>query len=1011
MKDMINLNEEQLKAVRHNEGPLLIIAGAGTGKTTVVTQRIKHLMLEKNIDPSRILALTFTEKAALEMESRVDLELPYGYTQLWISTFHSFCDRILRDEAIHIGLNPSYKLSTEAEAMLFLKKNLFKLKLDYFRPLGNPYKFLQGLIQHFNRLKDDDITPKDYEKFIEKIAKDPNQEKIEIKKIQELVSTYAVYEETKSREGIMDFADLNANVLRLFRERPNILKHYQKKFEYILVDEFQDTNYAQNTLAMLIAGDKKNINVVGDDDQSIYRWRGAAIANIIQFRKNFPDATIVTLTKNYRSSKEILDSAYQLIQHNNPDRLEVKESIDKRLIAMKNDVIPNSPDRQIGGLRDPLQNGKEMLKQIQHDRIVQFIYTNSVENEAEQVKKTIKKFVVEKNFQYKDIAILVRANDHSQPFARSLERSRIPYQFLGPGHLFHQEEIKDLVGYLKVLSNFEDNSAMYRLLTLPVFDLDSRDIAAILNFAKKQNLSLFEALEKGDQIFIKDQTKETVKRITEMIKKHLKRVPRDTAGQVLYYFLEDSGLLSQYLGATLPQDEKRAQNIAKFFGKLKEFESSHTDSSVFAVADWIELAMQLGESPKAADMDWSDTNAVNILTIHSSKGLEFPVVFLVNLVTQRFPTRARKEQIPVPTELIKELLPEGDYNLQEERRLFYVGMTRAKNYLYLCASQYYGEGKTIRKISPFVYEALGEETVNKLVQKEKEIQSIQQLSLLDIANESAQKSNSITTEQSTDSTLHSVPLAINYISYSQIQSFDICPLHYKLKNILKIPTPPSSAQNIGISIHNALKEYFSLKMAGEDVSKLSIEMILKQNWLSTGFESKEHMDQAFTQAVHSLTRFLNTAENKNATPLSLETPFGFFLKNTNGISLKVGGRIDRIDYLSENRIEIIDYKTGNKIPDQKKLDEDLQLSIYALAASEVHDKIFNRRSEDVILSLWYVEQNMKVSTGRTAEQLEIVKQQILDKVAEISTSNFTCRGSMICQNCEYKMLCNTHVDQ
>lgn len=1008
MKDSISLNEEQHKAVKHGEGPLLIIAGAGTGKTTVVTQRIKHLILEKNIDPSCILALTFTEKAALEMESRVDVALPYGYTQLWISTFHSFCDRILRDEAIHIGLNPLYSLSTEAEAMLFLKKNLFKLKLDYFRPLGNPYKFLQGLIQHFNRLKDDDITPSDYKKFAEKFAKDPTQEKIEIKKILELANTYTIYEEIKSSEGMMDFADLNANVLRLFRERPNILKHYQKKFEYILVDEFQDTNYAQNTLAMLIAGDKKNINVVGDDDQSIYRWRGAAIANIIQFRKNYPDATIVTLTKNYRSSKEILDSAYKLIQYNNPDRLEVKESIDKRLIAMKNDVIPNSPVRQTGGLRDPLQNGKEMLKQVQYDRIVQFIYTNSVENEAEQVKKNIKKLVAEKNLQYKDIAILVRANDHSQPFARSLERSRIPYQFLGPGHLFHQEEIKDLVAYLKVLSNFEDNSAVYRLLTLPVFDLDARDIAAILNFAKKQNLSLFEALEKVDQNFIKDQTKETVKRITEMIKKHLKRVPRDTAGQVLYYFLEDSGLLQQYLGATLPQEEKRAQNIAKFFGKLKEFESSHTDSSIFAVADWIELAMQLGESPKATDMDWNDNNAVNILTIHSSKGLEFPAVFIVNLVTQRFPTRSRKEQIPIPIELIKETLPEGDYNLQEERRLFYVGMTRAKDYLYLCASQHYNEGKTVRKISPFVYEALGEDHVNKIVRKETELQSVHQLSLLDLANDQAQKAD--TKEKISEATISHSPFAINYISYSQIQSFDICPLHYKLKNILRIPTPPSSAQNIGISIHNALKEYFTRKMAGEDVGKLSVESLLKNNWLSTGFESREHMDQAFTNAQKSLTQFLNTPDNKKAKPLALETPFGFFLKKDSNESLKVGGRIDRIDSIDEQRIEIIDYKTGSKIPEQRKLDEDLQLSIYALAAKEVHDKVFKRDPKNVLLSLWYVDQDIKVSTKRTSEQLEIVKQQILDKVAEISTSNFLCRGGMFCQNCEYKMLCQTHSD-
>ena len=981
MKDAISLNQEQIKAVKHGEGPLLIIAGAGTGKTTVVTQRIKHLILDKGIDPSSILALTFTEKAALEMESRVDISLPYGYTSLWISTFHSFCDRILRDEAIHIGLNPSYKLTSEAESMLFLKKNLFKLNLDYFRPLGNPYKFLQGLIQHFNRLQDDDITPLQYMKFVENIQSSIDYQEIDAKKTMELANAFQIYTDLKSKESIMDFADLNTNVLKLFRMRPNILKYYQDKFSYIMVDEFQDTNFAQNELAMLLAGKKKNINVVGDDDQSIYRWRGAAIANIIYFRKRYPNAAIVTLNQNYRSSKEILDSSYQLIQFNNPDRLEIKEGISKKLLAVR------------GENKTP----------------VQLIYANKVENEAEEVKEEIKKLVKEKNLQYKDIAILVRANDHSQPFVRALERARIPYQFLGPGHLFHQEEIKDLISYMKVLVNFEDNASMYRVLTLPIFDLDTRDIAALLNHTKKQNITLFEACEGVDPLYMNDQTKYTVKRITEMIKKHLKQIPRETAGQVLYYFLEDSGLLQQYLGAQLPHEEKKAQNIAKFFERLKEFEASSEDASIFAVVDWIELAMQLGESPKAADMDWSENNAVNILTVHSSKGLEFPAVFLVSLVTQRFPTRSRKEQIPIPMELIKEALPTGDYNLQEERRLFYVAATRAKDYLYLTTSQYYGEGRRERKISPFVYETLGEEAVNKIIKKEKATQMVQQLSLLDLANDQAQKSASedLPVNQLTSSPANT-PLAINYISYSQMQCFDICPLHYKLKNILKIPSVPSAAQSFGITIHSVLREYFAKKMRGEDTDRISIEELLKNNWVNAGYDSKEHMNEAFSHAKESLIAFVNAHGETKTTHLGLEIPFGFFIPNKNGGALKVGGRIDRIDSLDENNIEIIDYKTGYQIPDEKKLESDFQLSVYALAAAEVHDRIFNRKPENVTLSLWYIEQDVKVSTTRTGEQLGIIKQQILDKVELISTSDFRCNGSMICKNCEYKILCQTH---
>lgn len=980
MAETISLNDEQRRAVTHAEGPLLIIAGAGTGKTTVVTQRIKYLILEKKVNPSSILALTFTEKAANEMEERVDVALPYGYTQLWISTFHAFCDRILRDEAIHIGLNPAYKLSSEAESLLFLRQNLFKLNLDYFRPLGNPYKFLSGLITHFNRLKDDDITPQDYLNYANKLAESSGENSNtlsaadlqDINKIKELANAYKVYEELKAIEGIMDFADLNANVLKLFRKRPNILSYYQNKFEYILVDEFQDTNYAQNELAMLLAGKKRNINVVGDDDQSIYRWRGAAIANIIHFRQHYNDAAIITLNQNYRSSQEILESAYKLIQHNNPDRLEVKENINKKLLAVRG-------------------SNKNQVK---------LLFANKAENEAESVKNEIQKLVKEKNLQYKDIAILVRANDHSAPFVRALERARIPYQFLGPGHLYHQEEIKDLVSYLQVLYNFEDNAAMYRVLTLPVFNLEARDIAALLISAKKQNSSLFEACEQADNLYLKPETKNTINHITAMIKKHLKFVPRDTAGQILYYFMEDSGMLNQYLGAQLPHEEKRAQNIAKFFERLKTYEANHTDASVFAVVDWIDLAMQLGESPLAADMDWSLNNAVNILTVHSSKGLEFPAVFLVSLVTQRFPTRDRKEQIPVPEQLIKEQLPQGDYNLQEERRLFYVGMTRAKDYLYLSASAYYGEGKRERKISPFIIEALDETNVNNIIKKEQAAQFVQQLSLLDIANEQAAKTEKINLSKADESSQNKV--AVTYFSYSQIQTFDFCPLHYKLKYILKIPPAPTAAQSFGMSIHAVLRDYYQAMIKGADTSHFSIEELLKNHWIRLGYENKDHEQSAFTEAKAALINFINHNTKPEKAPLAVELPFSFYLNN-----IKVAGRLDRIDPLADGKIEIIDYKTGYQIPEEKKIDEDLQLSIYALAASEVHDNLLQHPPDEVILSLWYVEKDIKISTVRTKDQLEIIKQQILDKAREIENSNFSCRGGMLCKNCEYNMLCRT----
>lgn len=964
MADDTRLNAEQKEAICYGDGPMLIIAGAGTGKTTVVVERIKHLIIEKKIPPSEILALTFTEKAAREMEERVDIALPYGYSQMWMMTFHAFCDRILKQDGIHIGLNPNFRLLTETESMLFIRQNLYKFNLEYFRPLGNPYKFLSGMLQHFSRLKDDDISPEQYVAYAESIKDSQDIDEDEKKRVTELAHAFGIYEELKAKEGVMDFSDLIANVLKLLRIRKNILSYYQDKFKYILVDEFQDTNYAQNELAILLAGKRQNINVVGDDDQAIYRWRGAALANIIQFREHFPTSKIVTLNKNYRSTEEILTRSHQMIQYNNPDRLEIKEKINKQLLSMRG--VKGEP--------------------------VEFLFGPRVEHEAEAVVEKIKEQIKKHKYDYKDIAILVRANDHAQPFVRAMERVGIPYQFLGPGHLFHQEEIKDLIAYLKVLVNFEDSAAMYRVLTMEIFGFSPRDVAGILNFAKKKNFSLFESLEQIDDTFLSDETKENAKKLVEMIKSHLARVPRESAGQILYYFFENSGLLKSLLQPENVVENAKAQNIAKFFEKIKGYEAAHEEASVFAITDWIDLSMQLGESPLAADSDWSENNAVNILTIHSSKGLEFPVVFVVNLVTQRFPTRERKEQIPIPQDLIREVLPDSDQNISEERRLFYVAMTRAKDKLYLTAANYYGEGKRERKLSPFIYEALGENEVNQVIQKKKTELSVKQLSLLDVLPTPVEKDISIEKVE-----LPFTP--ITYMSYSQINTYEMCPLHYKLKYILKIPPFPTPSLSYGTSVHAALRDYFQARMS-DPTMKLSAKELLSHVWINEGYESKSHEEAAREQAIKTVDSYI-LKYRENANPVAIEMPFSFTIDR-----MKVGGRIDRIDMLPDGKIEIIDYKTGANVPDEKKLANDLQLSMYALAAFEVADPLFHRPPDEIILSLHYVEQDAIVKTTRTKEQLDTTKETIIKKAEEIARSDYVCSVTN-CKNCEYKMICKT----
>jgi len=967
------LNKEQIEAVHFGKGPLLIIAGAGTGKTTVITERIKHLITSGLAKPSEILALTFTEKAAKEMEERVDVALPLGYTQMWIMTFHSFCDRVLRDEAVHIGLDSRYKLMTEAESIIFLRKNLFKFDLNYFRPLGNPNKFIDGMLKHFSRLKDEDVAPENYLRYAKDFLEKLKAESEEAEKYLELAGAYKTYEEMKIKEGVMDFGDLITNTLKLFRQRQNVLKQYQDRFKYLLVDEFQDTNYAQNELVLLLAGEKKNLTVVADDDQAIYRWRGAAISNVIQLRKRIPETKIVVLTKNYRSSQEILDKAYRLIQNNNPDRLEIKEKIDKKLVAMRN-------IRGVGEVGD-----------------VRLIHADRVENEAEEVAKEINSLINGKqltesgSYRFKDFAILVRANNHADAFIRALARRGIPYQFLGPGMLFRQPEVKDLIAYLEVLYNFEDSVAFYRILAMDFFALSGRDLAAINNFARKNNLSLFEACEKIviNNSVISEESLEIVKKLVEMIHRHLDQVKKETAGQIIYNFLEESGLLKKLTEYKSVSDERKANNIAKFFDKLRSYEVDHEDASVAAVVDWINLSMELGESPRAADIDWTENDAVNILTIHSAKGLEFSVVFLVNLVGQRFPTTERREQIPLPEELIKEILPEGDYHLQEERRLFYVGMTRAKDRLYLTAADYYGEGKREKKISPFVYEVLGEETVNN---KQLTVNS-SQMSIFDF------KPSSVSNIQYP---ISNIP--ITYLSYSQIDTFNICPLQYKYKFILRIPTPPSGAAAFGSAIHETMRDFYQRVLEGQDPTQEDLLKILAENWVSQGYSSKNQEEKYKKEGEKILRAFYEKTYDRKTKPKCLEQVFS--VKISSG--LKVGGKIDRID-LTDQGLEVIDYKTGSA-SSKKDVSKDLQLTIYALVATDgtlecmgILDK--TPLPEEVKVSFYFFDNQEKVSAVRTREELEQVKKELIAKAEEISKSDFSPAPGKMCDFCDYRLLC------
>ncbi|MBI2598777.1 UvrD-helicase domain-containing protein [Candidatus Curtissbacteria bacterium] len=475
-----DLNPEQHKAVTTTQGPLLIIAGAGTGKTAVIAHRIAAIIEKKLAKPQEILALTFTDKAAGEMEERVDILVPYGFIDTWISTFHAFGDRILRDNALDIGLTPDFKVLSRPQQVLFFQQNLFRFELDYFRPLSNPTKFIGAILTFFSRLKDENVSPEEFQTYVkDQRSKVKSQEdKIEVKKYQELAQAFESYERFKDEAGFLDFGDQVVKTIELFTKRPKILTTYQSQFKYILVDEYQDTNYAQNELVKLLASARKNICVVGDDDQSIYKFRGAAISNILEFKKTYPKAVQVVLTQNYRSTQAILDSAYKLIRHNDPDRLEVQNKIDKKLKSITGQGIPP-----------------------------QEIFADTISEEADAVAAEIEKLmgkqtanrkqpsaVGRKQYAYKDFAILVRANSQADHFLRALNMKGIPHKFVGSSGLYQQPEVNLLISFLTAISNFEDSLNLFNLMTSEIYEIGAVDAIKLTSWAKRKNRSLFYVL-------------------------------------------------------------------------------------------------------------------------------------------------------------------------------------------------------------------------------------------------------------------------------------------------------------------------------------------------------------------------------------------------------------------------------------------------------------------------------------------------------------------------------------
>ncbi len=961
-KILEGLNKEQKEAITHKAGPLLIIAGAGTGKTTVITRRIAWLLSEGLAKTNEILALTFTDKAALQMLERVDILVPYGYTDIWISTFHAFGDRLLRENALVSGLDPDFKVLTRPETAVFLREHLFEFNLSYYRPLSDPTRFIEALISVFSRAKDEDISPQEYLKYAEnlmlKAKENPGDEALQEEALQqmEVAAAYAKYQELLVKEGLVDFGNQFYLALKLLREHPLVLKKYQQQFKYILVDEFQDTNYAQFQMVKLLAGQARNITVVADDDQCIYRWRGAAYSNVLNFIDSFPDAKKVSLIQNYRSTQAILDSAYQLIQYNNPERFEVKAGIDKKLIGLSEKGEP-----------------------AQH----RYFDTNS--SESDWIAETIKEKIKSKKFVYKDFAILVRSNSDAQAYLQALNMQNIPWQFSGNQGLYSRQEVKLCINFLRAVANHSDSLSLFYLSSSQIYGLSLSDLSLCMHYAKRRNMPLYSVFKNlGDTAELSEVSEESRKKINIILsdlEKFLKVSHQETTGRLLYGFLTGTGFLKKLTHDVNLEKEAQIQNIAKFFNIVRDFELVAREDRVINFVNYLDLLIEAGDDPETAEADL-DMDAVDVLTIHKAKGLEFRVVFMVSLVNGRFPVSHRRQSIELPDALIKEILPSGDFHIQEERRLFYVGMTRAKEELYLTSAIDYG-GARMRRISQFIVEALGEEIKEKEKQKTSSLQAIERF---------AQK------KETAKPKLSQIPEEeLLNLSFYQIDDYLTCPLKYKYVHILRVPIMEHHTVIYGRAMHEAVTKYFRFKMAGKKMALADLLKAFKESFDPQGFLDAKHQEERFRIGQEALIRFFKDEEKRDSKPLYIEKEFSFAFENN-----KIRGRFDRVDTQEDGAV-IIDFKTSelNKQKDaDKRTKESMQLSLYALAYQNIFRELPKR------VELHFLESGLIGTDKKDEGDLEKVKEQIKEVSCGLRKRNFEATpGYMVCAYCAYNQIC------
>ena len=642
MYQITGLNPEQEEACSYTEGPLLILAGAGSGKTRVITHRIAYLIEGKGVNPRNILAITFTNKAAEEMRERVDRMLTDGAKEIWVKTFHSMCVRILRRFYEKLGGKNNFNIYDTDDQKAIIKETLKHLGLD-----EKQYP-IRGMISSISKAKEEFLSPEEYARNEAGSYRGRN-----------VADIYAEYEKRLQKNNALDFDDLINKTIRLFMEHPDVLSIYQERFRYIMVDEYQDTNHAQFVLVKLLAAKYRNLCVVGDDDQSIYKFRGANIYNILNFEDEYPDAKVTRLEQNYRSTANILNAA--------------------------NAVIANNTGRKEKTLWTENEEGEKLSYTL---------YPNDRE-EARGIVTNLR-MLRRKGLSNSDLAVLYRTNAQSRVIEEQLVREGVPYQMVGGTNFYARKEIRDMVGYLKCISNPADDQSLARIINVPRRGIGDSTVVKMREYADAHDMSLYDVVVEAKNLPDIGRSAGKVSAFAEMMQGFRRKAEENDLHGLYQEILQKTGYRSGLLAENTEEAKGRVENLDELGKKIADFELNHEDATLLTLLEEISLVADTDNEDETGDR-------LTLMTLHSAKGLEFPVVFMVGMEERLFPSGMAIDS-------------DDPDAVEEERRLCYVGITRAQKKLFLSAARqrmlngnyiYPGESRFIKEIPKYLLEKKG----------------------------------------------------------------------------------------------------------------------------------------------------------------------------------------------------------------------------------------------------------------------------------------------------------------